>query len=204
MIQLNNNSSVDFPYEGVVTIGLSWVMDTHRVYDLDAHIFCSNLDGDIVESISYKNMQSDKSGFIRHFGDCVTGGCTGDDDEKVQMVLSEAPEDVVRVSIVVNIHSPISGNFSDMESAKLRIMDCKTLRYSYDITQSEGRSLVVAHFDRTTTGWMLVVKSDYYNYSANKLFHIWRKLYTPPVIESGFLIIIRRFLLKVRKWWYGK
>ena len=144
-----------------ITVGLGW--DANRYdggadFDLDASAFLSGANGKVrndADFIFYNN--TDGPG-IHHSGDNRTGSSDGD-DEQIQIVLSDVPSDVEKISFTVTIDEAEARqqNFGMVENSYIRIIDDESgqelLRYDLGEDFSIETAVVVGEIYRHNGEW---------------------------------------------------
>ena len=113
-----------------VRMGLGWDAARKRRFfrskpqdiDLDASCMIYNRKGRMVDAVWWQQLRS-KDGSIVHTGDNLTGDGEGD-DESIIVNLKALPPSVATLVFVVN--SFTGQNFSQIENATCRLVDCTT------------------------------------------------------------------------------
>ncbi|MBE9039278.1 TerD family protein [Oscillatoriales cyanobacterium LEGE 11467] len=143
--------------------GLGRVFGNEVDFDLDASIFCLNAEGRVpgwADIIYYGNLRH-PSGAIVHGGDNLTGEGKGD-DEQIFIDLSKIPQEIVRLTITVNIYDcrARSQDFQQVKNAFVRLVDFQTkkelARYNLSGEAYSGMTgMMMAQIYRSPSGWQL-------------------------------------------------
>ncbi len=145
-----------------VRMGLGWDAVKKRGFfgskeqeiDLDASCMIYNRDGQLLDAVWWKQLQS-RDGNIVHTGDNRTGVGEGD-DESIIVDLSALHADVTTLVFVVN--SFTGQNFSQIENATCRLVDSTTETEiaRYVLTGSgTHNSQIMAKVSRDGAGWSM-------------------------------------------------
>lgn len=150
------------PSLSLLTVGLGW--DTNgfvgQDFDLDAQAFMLTESGMVKDTAHFVfyGQKSCPNGSVVHSGDNQTGEGSGD-DEKIDVQLTEVPNDVQKILFTVTIHEPTARgqSFGQVSNAYIRILDKNNQQelIRYDLTEdySVETALVVAELYRNNGEW---------------------------------------------------
>lgn len=94
--------------------------------DLDASAGFYDANKNLIESISFRNLEAKHNGdlYVKHSGDNTTGVGDGDDDETISVKLNRLPVNVTQIVFVVNSWS--GQKFGDVKNCYCRLVDKDT------------------------------------------------------------------------------
>ena len=165
MVSLTKGQKVNLKKEAPglkkVLVGLGW--DPVRGLfgsnmDIDASVICIDERGREDNLICYHKL-SGYCGAIQHYGDNLTGDGDGD-DEQIEICLTELPQKVKRISIIINIYSAYSLNqhFGKVRNCFVHVADLNSgkdlVRYDVDGNYKGKTAIFVADLHRTDEGWV--------------------------------------------------
>jgi len=157
------NLSKEAPGLNKVGIGLGWdanASDTGGAFDLDASLFMLEKSGKVPTEnyfIFYNNLKS-PCGAIEHMGDNLTGDGDGD-DELIQALLNDIPQNIEELAVVVTIHDAINRgqNFGQVSNSYIRIFDFNTdkeiAKYELDEDFSTETAIEFGRLYRKDGSW---------------------------------------------------
>lgn len=121
--------------------------------DLDASAILFDGNGDLVETVFFKNLSS-RDGSIKHTGDNLTGAGDGD-DESILVALDRIPAQIQHVVFVVTSYS--GQRFEEIENAYVRVVDsnqsdAELARYSLS-GEGQSTAMTMARVSRSGAGW---------------------------------------------------
>ncbi len=166
-ISLQKGQKVSLKKEGgilnKILVGLGW--DTNKYtggssFDLDASAFLVADNGKVTKDtdfVFYGNL-AHPSGSVTHLGDNRTGEGEGD-DEQVDIILSQVPENIVKIAITVTIYEAEqrTQNFGQVTNAFIRIVDNETgeelIRYDLGEDFSIETAVVVGEIYKYNNEW---------------------------------------------------
>jgi tellurium resistance protein TerZ len=122
-----------------ISMGLGWdgargFLGGAKSIDLDASCLLLNADKQLVEEVSFRNLQS-RCRSIQHSGDNRTGAGDGD-DETIKVNLASLPANVNYLIFTVN--SFTGQSFQDVENAKCRVYDDKGQAQAQYVLSDKG------------------------------------------------------------------
>lgn len=152
------NLKKDSPNLKRLLIGLGWDPVKHGPdMDIDASVICINEAGKKQKLVYYGDLEY-HHGAIKHYGDNLTGGGDGD-DEQIELKLDEIPEEVVRLAIIINIYSAHSRrqDFGSVKNCFVHADDMDTgkelVRYDIDGNFDGKTGIFVADVYRHKGEW---------------------------------------------------
>ncbi len=165
-ISLSKNQSVSLAKESgasvtAVHIGLGWdaakskglfsMFGGGSEIDLDASCVMLDGDGEVVDTIWFRKLQS-SCGSVKHSGDNRTGAGEGD-DEVILIDLNRVASDVEHLAFTVN--SFTGQDFSKVENASVRILDQRSKELaSFRLSEKGAHSaLFIASLSRKGHDW---------------------------------------------------
>ena len=166
MISLQKGQKVDLTKTrhglNKLLIGLGWDVSEFGNYDfdLDASAVLLRSGGKVgsnLDFVYYGNLEH-ATGCVRHMGDSLTGGSTGD-DEQISIDLAKVPDDVDRIIIAVSIYNADTRhqNFGMVSNSYIRVSDLVTgeelLRYDLKENFSFETSIVAGEIYRHSGEW---------------------------------------------------
>lgn len=154
-----------------VIVGLGWTPKPHgrsgADVDLDASIILLNKEGLMSSNrdlIFYNNKKS-KCKSIIHLGDDRTGNNkqTKQDNEQIQVKLSQLPPDIVSVQIIISIYDAENNkqNFGQINKAYCRILseDKEIMNYNLTEDHSVSTSVKIGEFEKQEDdSWIFTAK----------------------------------------------
>ena len=139
-----------------VHVGLGWDILPGNIYDLDASIVSFDNQLNCLEVVYHKNLRS-RDGNIIHYGDNRTGIGEGD-DEVMSVYLSNLPQNVASLAVIVN---SFKGNsMVGLRSAFIRLFDDNKLIGCHVLGQgTETVGLLLGYFrkDYVNNRWLFQV-----------------------------------------------
>ena len=154
----------DAPNLKRILVGLGWDPIKSRFsrganMDIDASVICIDPSGH-KENVVYFGRLTHPSGAIKHYGDNLTGEGDGD-DEQIEIRLDEVPNNIDRLSIIINIYE-----------AQKRKQDFGKVRncfvHATDI--DSGKELVRYDVDGNFDGKTGIFVADLYRYKGDWKF----------------------------------
>lgn len=142
-------------------IGLGWDPIEGGIFssamDIDASVICIDRNGRS-EGIVYYGELKHRSGAIKHYGDNLTGDGDGD-DEQIEIKLDEVPDDIERLSVIINIYEAYSRkqHFGKVRNCFVRAVDLDTgkelVHYNVDGQYDNLTGIFVADVYRHNGEW---------------------------------------------------
>eukprot|EP01006_Ploeotia_vitrea_P024512 TRINITY_DN57328_c0_g1_i1.p1 TRINITY_DN57328_c0_g1~~TRINITY_DN57328_c0_g1_i1.p1 ORF type:complete len:1132 (+),score=171.60 TRINITY_DN57328_c0_g1_i1:287-3397(+) len=138
-----------------IRMGLGW----RAQCDLDASVVCLDIDGNYHDHV-YFGKKTSKDGSIEHGGDQLSGD--GDDDEVIDVRLTNVSKDVTFLFFVVTVYTDES-NFGEVDGAYCRLLDVSTTTVKpmarFNLSDTGNKTAVIfacLHRDPSRLGcWML-------------------------------------------------
>lgn len=142
-----------------ITVGLGWDLLRGRAdMDLDASIAGLTANSKLLQNewfIFYNNLQS-PNGSVVHAGDARIGSGGQQDDESIDLDLTQIPPQIVKILVIVSIHNAGSRSFADLQHAYLRLIDKTNGKETHRLELNQfgnNQCMVLAEINRNQRGW---------------------------------------------------
>ena len=142
-----------------VYVGLGWDFTGTETFDLDASITGVDEKFNIIEAIFYSHKKGLNNSVI-HFGDNTTGEGEGD-DEVIQVILNQVPEEVYYLAVTINSYT--RNSLIKAKSAYIRVFTDKYNIGKFTLTRTKdciGLLLGVFQRDPTQKIWYFRCMAD--------------------------------------------
>ena len=141
-----------------ITVGLGWDLHQGRApLDLDASIAGLTASSKLLQNewfVFYNNLNSPNNSII-HAGDARGGTGGVQDDESVNIELTNIPPQIVKILVIVSMHAAGTRTFAELRNAYLRIVnqDNGMETHRLELNQfGNNQCMVLAEINRNSRG----------------------------------------------------